>query len=97
MILFFSLEKKEPKVQGCVCFATLSLHSTVRVANSLRSNSNALGRFVPLVRFTLTRQRPVLFLPPLSPSYKQGKSSILNACHVGAECFRPYAYLRLFY
>ena len=31
---FFCLDAKEPKNQGCVCFATRSLHSAVRIANS---------------------------------------------------------------
>ena len=53
---FFCLDAKEPKNQGFVCFATRSLHSAVRIANSLRSNSDALGRSVPVVRLTLTRR-----------------------------------------
>ena len=53
---FFCLDAKEPKNQGCVCFATRSLHFAVRIANSLRSNSDAPGRSVPVVRLTLTRR-----------------------------------------
>ena len=54
---FFCLDAKEPKNQGCVCFATRSLHSAVRIATrALRSNSDALGRSVPVVRLTLTRR-----------------------------------------
>ena len=53
-VLFFCLDAKEPKNQGFVCFATRSLHFAVRIANSLRSNSDAPGRSVPVVRLTLT-------------------------------------------
>ena len=49
-VLFFCLDAKEPKNQGFVCFATRSLHFAVRIANSLRSNSDAPGRSVPVVR-----------------------------------------------
>ena len=62
---FFCLDAKEPKNQGCVCFATRSLHFAVRIATrALRSNSDALGRSVPVVRLTLTsrgRSYPLAF------------------------------------
>ena len=38
---FFCLDAKEPKNQGCVCWATPSLRYAVRAANSLRSDSDA--------------------------------------------------------
>ena len=59
---FFSLERKEPKVQGCVCWATLSLRFAVRVANSLRSDKQRSGRSTSFLRLTLTRTRPAFQL-----------------------------------
>jgi len=38
---FFCLDAKEPKSQGCVCWATPSLRFAVHAANSLRSDSDA--------------------------------------------------------
>ena len=52
---FFCLDAKEPKNQGCACFATHSLHSAgISETRASRSNSRASGRFIPVARFTLT-------------------------------------------
>ena len=64
-ILFFWLDPKEPKSQGCACFATHSLHSAARAANSPSAQtSDAHGRSISVARLTLTSRRPILaFLP----------------------------------
>ena len=73
--MFFCLDAKEPKNQGCGCFATRSLHFAVRIANSRfalkqRSNSDAFGRSVPVVRLTLTsRGRSCFSSPSASGSF----------------------------
>ena len=58
---FFSLERKEPKVQGCVCWATPSLRYAVRAANSPSAQTATLRplHFVPSLNAHQNEARPM--------------------------------------
>ena len=60
---FFCLDAKEPKNQGCVCWATPSLRFAVRAANSLRSAAML---------------QPLHSVPPLNAHQNEAGPSIDN-------------------
>ena len=67
MFLFFCLDAKEPKNQGFACFATRSLHSAVRIANSRFALKQRCSRTLRFGR-SLDAHQPRPILSPASPS-----------------------------
>ncbi len=67
MFLFFCLDAKEPKNQGFACFATRSLHSAVRIANSRFALKQRCSRPLRSGR-SLDAHQPRPILSPASPS-----------------------------
>ena len=67
MFLFFCLDAKEPKNQGFACFATRSLHSAGRIANSRFALKQRCSQPLRSGR-SLDAHQPRPILSPASPS-----------------------------
>ena len=74
-VLFFCLDAKEPKNQGFVCFATRSLHSAVRIANSRFALKQRCSRALRSGRSLNAHQtRPI----PIALAFGIGELALFN-------------------